>query len=514
MPTTISHYGVSITLAGTHSTGLFANGEPWIAGSSFSLTAISNPPHQSPNANTRHGGAMLNPVPTGQQGYAQALEGFSPPHVHGYNPALDVSLSLPLAIVAGDFLAVAITRNDSAADGKNTIQVIVGFTFLSTAPATGSLRPGPFGSGGRTVTKNISGFNWSVLKNLATAAVPNLPTKSYMEDGGRNPALPWWEWGPGWEASTIRPWLNVGTMGDGNSGQYYSYEFSRKALWLNCNLPQADKEKVLIQFVQQGIDIASYIANGGNFFAGGSHQLGAKVALATAAAVLNDSAMIAMVKGTHFIEDITTFFVTESDVGRGVDNSAIGGSYITADIGLAEWGILHDFSPQKDYRALNAGYRGMWSGVVGGVLGMRFMGLESMSELSMFAYTERYITSIVGLAGFELQMYNAHYPSLPPLSPQAPKFSPNSATLESGSTLSLVANAGLTVYYTTNGATPTDTATLYTGPITQTAGMTYKAIAYSSVSSQLPSPVAVKSVTVDSSGAPGPVANLTVTAGA
>lgn len=508
MATTISHYGVTVTLAGTHTTGLFANGEPWIAGSSFSLTSISNPPYQSPSANARHGGAMLNPIPTGHQGYAQSLEGITPPHVHAYDSALDVSLSLPLAIVAGDYLAVAITRNDAAINGKNTIYVMVGFTFLATAPAAGSLRPGPFGSGGRTVTRNVSGFNWSVLKNLSTAAVPNLPTKSYMEDVGRNPALPWWEWGPGWEASTIRPWLNVGTMGDGNSGQYYSYEFSRKALWLNCNLTQSDKEKVLIQFVQQGIDIASYIANGGNFFAGGSHQLGAKVALAVAAAVLNDSAMIAMVKGTHFIEDITTFFVTETDVGRVVDNSAIGGSYISGDIGLAEWGILHDFSPQKDDRHLNAGYRGMWSGVVGGVLAMRFMGLESMGELSMFAYTERYITGIVGLAGFELEMYNAHYGNLGPLSPQATTFSPNSNTLESGSYLSLVAAAGLTIYYTTNGTTPTDSSTLYTAPLLQSASLTYKAIAYSAVSGQLPSPVATRSITVDTTGAPGPVSNF------
>ena len=59
-------------------------------------------------------------------------------------------------------------------------------------------------------------------------------------------------------------------------------------------------------------------------------------------------------------------------------------------------------------------------------------------------------------------------------------------------TLSIAAPAGTTVYYTTNGSTPTQAATRYTGPIPLKAGGLYKAVAYQA--GAMPSEVATLQV--------------------
>ena len=62
-----------------------------------------------------------------------------------------------------------------------------------------------------------------------------------------------------------------------------------------------------------------------------------------------------------------------------------------------------------------------------------------------------------------------------------PAFSPAGGTFTSAQTVSISdATAGATMYYTTNGSTPTTSSTPYTGPITVSATETLKAIAVAS----------------------------------
>ncbi len=59
----------------------------------------------------------------------------------------------------------------------------------------------------------------------------------------------------------------------------------------------------------------------------------------------------------------------------------------------------------------------------------------------------------------------------------APVFSPNGGTFSAPVSVTVTAASGASIYYTTNGSTPTTSSTLYSGPITVSATSTIKAIA-------------------------------------
>jgi hypothetical protein len=60
----------------------------------------------------------------------------------------------------------------------------------------------------------------------------------------------------------------------------------------------------------------------------------------------------------------------------------------------------------------------------------------------------------------------------------APTFSPNPGTYSGAQSITLTdASSGVTIYYTTDGSTPTTASTRYTGPITISTTTTLQAIA-------------------------------------
>jgi len=78
----------------------------------------------------------------------------------------------------------------------------------------------------------------------------------------------------------------------------------------------------------------------------------------------------------------------------------------------------------------------------------------------------------------------------------APTFSPSPSTYSSAQSVSLSDTAGLPIYYTTDGSTPTTNSTLYTGPISVTRNTTINAIAAGT--GYLPSSVATGSYLIQS----------------
>ncbi len=413
----VSHYGVTVHFADDHSVGKFANGEPWIIGP-VTVTGIDKP--SIPLTSPYTGGAMINPIPSGPQGFCPRNS--QPTERAVYDPTLDVSLKYPFKLAVGDSLIVA-RSIEPPNDNANYIESIVGFTVLGEVPPDGSFRPGLYGKE-RKIRFNVSDIDWSVLKNLES--VPAAPSQAWIEAEARLPALPWWEWSEEWSVTRLRPFANCGAGDGGNFRSNYGRDIASKwsvvALWLNLNLPREVKKKTLIQTIQAGIDLGSYFDNGGSLRASGGHQVGFKFPVFMAAAALKAPDLTVYASDpTRFIEDFTTFIVQESDVGRSVEGG-VAAQYLPEDVGLADWGILHALQPSKDDRRWRDGnpYRyAQWSSMSGQVMAAELMGLkEAWGHPPIFLYNRRFIEK-EGLGnGFEAQMWEKYFKSDRPSAPR------------------------------------------------------------------------------------------------
>ncbi len=488
----ITYYEVTLHFQeDTIVSGKFANGEPWIIGT-LTVTGIDNP--TLPISSTRKGGAMINPIPGGKQGFMPQLVATPEiPHPHGYDPALDVSRHYPFTVNVGDSLVVG--RATEIENKAVLMESIVGFTFLATPPPEGSFRPGLYGTD-RRVRFNVSDIDWSVLKNLPT--VTATPTQDWMERDVKLPGLPLWEWGSGWESSSIRPLANSAS-GDGggfrsNYGREIAFKWSTVALWLNTANTQAIKKRTLIHAIQSGIDIASYFDHGGSFNASGGHQVGFKFPMLLAAATLKDPDFISYASTYgKFVEDLTTFFVSQEDIKleHGAPSDPLLGSadpknYTAADYGLPEWGITHMWDPSKDDRRWRDGvpYRfAQWPSMTGQVLAAELMGLQKLwNHPPIFPYSERHTRleglSLPGVPSFEDEMWKAYKASNDLLRLPVVTITPNKGTFYSPETVTMTTpTAGTQIRYTLDGSMPDSTSRLYSSPFTVSSSQTIRATA-------------------------------------
>jgi hypothetical protein len=475
--TIITHYGITWEIEESRLTGVFANGEPWVIGpvtikKILPIGVDIDPTGQSGGTN----GSMVNPIPNTQQGF-EAWADLGSSQIN-YSVEKDISLSLPRKLVAGDALVSSITSHREVNRTKaDTIAVL---TVLSEAPPEGSFRPGFYGTD-RTVRFNRSQIDWSVLKNLAH--VLGTPTQAYIE--AMLPALPWFEWGPGYGTGLMSPTRNSGSYLGGDLGGGYStygrevaIKWSMVALWLNMENTQAVKEKAMIQTIQSGIDLHSYLSNvagGVGFWADGGHKVGRKFPLFLAAVALNDPILRLYASNPIlFPEDQCTFIVQESDFGRILDPGH--GVYTLEMIGLGEWGVKHYFNQKHDDSRWWDGvpYRfGNWPAMSGAVLATELMGQQAAwGHPAIFAYNERF-HSISGFGEFVESVWSAYNASRV----SAVKLSPNGGEFKTKQIVSMTTpTAGAQIRYTLDGSTPNDSSLIYTGPITVGEAQTITAI--------------------------------------
>ena len=160
----------------------------------------------------------------------------------------------------------------------------------------------------------------------------------------------------------------------------------------------------MIQTIQCGIDIWSYATNGGGFYHNGGHKCGRKFPAFLAAVALNDPTLLQFIKNPDiFQEDLQTFIVKQSDVGRTVNPGQ--STYAQSHVGMAEWGVKHRWEPVNDDSRFTGGvpYRHVvWPAMAGAVLAADLMGRkEAWGHPAIFAYNDRYrqIGSISGFVG-------------------------------------------------------------------------------------------------------------------
>jgi hypothetical protein len=384
--------------------GQFANRDLWAVGS-VTIDAIT--PASTDVGGRIKNGSMLNPVPTNtNQGYDSGM--MNNVYIAALNVAYNVSPSSPLVLPAGSSLVSTISVATASVLPQVDCAAIL--TVLASAPPEGSFRP-PYSGTDKTITHNKSELNYSLLPHLApVAGTPTLATvERYFE-------RPWIDHQPGWTARYQHPAQNMP-----NYAREMSEEIGIGAQMLLLNYADAQKETLMIRFVQLGIDLYGIVQAGGInvWWGAGGQGTGRKWPILFTGLVLNDAGMKAIgAKSGHYLyengygpgnvppdyihfgEDDQTFFVAQLDVD--VTNGPLwnhdtrdtcSAPYATSDIGMPEWGIRHDDFPNYSNNCLMTEYRDLVGCTLNCItLPVLIMGARTLwNHDALFDYTDRYM---------------------------------------------------------------------------------------------------------------------------
>lgn len=348
----VRQFEITWTFDKEYTVGQFANGDFWVIGP---VAIIGIDPPSTPVSGRIMNGSMLNPDPKViRQGYDNAMGNNE--YDANLNVAYNCSSTNPLVLSPHSSLMSTISVASAGVIPQLDRAAVL--TVLPAAPPSGSLRPAYCGTD-KTIKFNKSQLDYSLLRSLPP--VESTPPLSTLEG---YVAAPWLDHQQGWVARYQHPRKNMPDYGVGMHSQ-----IDNIALALHLNWTNAQKERLLVRFVQLGIDLYGIASNGGtwNWMGAGGHGGGRKWPILFAGMVLNDPAMkgIGAKSGdylyqnghgpghcapdyVHFGEDDQTFYVTQADVDATHSSQwhpdsrdTVRTPYETSDIGLPEWGIYH-----------------------------------------------------------------------------------------------------------------------------------------------------------------------------
>ena len=332
----ITQFGITWTFDKAYQTGQFANGDYWVVGP---VTIIDINPNSTTDASGRiKNGSEINPGPYNTTDiYTNFKQGYDSELWSNYtDTAYDSSLNKAFNVRSGGSTLVVSTNNSLVSTisrdqvGRPQLKTCAILTVLASPPSVGSFRP-PYVGTDKAVKFNKSQLNYTLLKNhIMTPAILQSMTTDYwvshpvyadltmtvtdpatamlaIERMFERPRLDYVHEEPG---RFIHP---VDNMYD--FGREIAIEISIGAIMLNMQFTDAEKENLLIKYVQQGIDTYGIIENGGEqiFHIAGGHCAGRKWLILFAGLVLNDTDMknIGYRSDVNFAEDDMTFYVTK-----------------------------------------------------------------------------------------------------------------------------------------------------------------------------------------------------------
>jgi len=389
--TQVSQNGITWTFDKDYTIGQFVNGDYWVLGP-VKITSIS-----------ATGGSMVNPMPQ-KQAYDDSLTG-------SFNVAYVNPVTVPLTLQANSSLVSTnlTTGNEAGASIVNglrrpSIKDAAVLTVLASAPPANSFRP-PYCGTAKPIY-SASNLRKDLLPNLALPL--NAPSPANIADGISRLWLDHF-CGNGDGAQYFSPLNNMP-----NYGRDYSNLTSQASLLLISNISSANKDSLLIPFVQIGIDLKAVVDNGGTWQPNGGLNSGRKWPILFAGLMLDNTSMknIGQVTsgpyGCAFHEDGQTFYVTADSPG----------GYTVADVGLPEWGQRHSYDPtgshpdsknwgDDSYRLCCNAFA--WSGWV---LAIHAMHAESLyNHDALFDYQDRYMkfeTDWRSITPFAAQMWDTY----------------------------------------------------------------------------------------------------------
>jgi hypothetical protein len=409
----ITHNGVTWTFAAEHNTGTFCNGEYWVIGP-VSIISITNSLN-APGFEVKRGknGSMINPVPTPEEGRKQGYDSDLGNYDEKLNVALlngePISSKNPLTLQPNQTLISMVSwlyRSKSETEAgcpkfngltkaPRPITKSAGLlTCLTTPPPPESFRP-PYCGNDKTIQFKKSDMKLEVLKNLEPSG--DVPDVKAMEG---KMSRTWVDHGHEFMGSMIHPSQHMP-----NYGRDMAHIVGDVSLLLNLDfsrLPGSPtKERLAMNMVQYGIDLAGIADSGGCWPANGGHLMGRKWPILMAGLLLNDAHMKSVGQWkTRFQENEQTFYVNQATVdlthsGKwDPDKRSPRLPYETEHIGMPEWGIRHFAKPEADNREWATNYRAHNGSVIptfalaGLIMGQK----KAWNQDSFFDYADRFMT--------------------------------------------------------------------------------------------------------------------------
>ena len=413
---TITQFGITWKLREPVEVGRFVTGDYYVVGD-CDVVSINPPP-----GNTRNGSELNPPLMDGASGYDSREEGGR------YDPKL--SAPLPIHMKPGDALISTVSASDKEfqkipdwlrkADKSDCpVRSACVLTCLASAVPADAFRPSYCDRSQKIY----------LARNLKRDLLPSLP---YGKDTfPTEQALVTLK---ELEDHYTRVWLDLVFFSFDAPADYqpqYGRELGRAAgvasLALMTDLPPERKEKLLIGFVQNGIDLWGIVRAGFHGWPGfGGHGTGRKWPIVFAGIMLGDDEMASPNKiypNCQFGEDMQTLYKrcwTGANVvyagHQGVDKN--GNDVNTQTIGWGQYEHLQpkDWPVWSEEPGMGEGYRRGCTSIawVGEALAARIMHAEKYwNHDAFFSYVDRWMTEddTEFLKTIQAQTAHAPYPA-------------------------------------------------------------------------------------------------------
>jgi hypothetical protein len=378
--TSISKDGITWTFSQAVRVGQFVTGDYYVVGP-VTVTSIS--PLPSPGRN----GSVLN-LPGCRQPNTDK-SGFDDRTQAGRYDA-SIRATLPIQLSPGDALTSSIS-----VPTVGTIQQVMRPGSYSQSPVrsvsvlTSVIQPLPPDTFRPSYCGRQNGFHYT--RNLRRDLLPRLAPVS------GTPTL------SEFAGYLRRPWIDTLYFGFDAPAEYmpdYGREVARvagnAALLLTLNLPESEREPLLVYFVQRGIDLFGIISAGHpGWHPHGGHGSGRKLPILFAGTLLGDSRMQA--PSANFGEDMHTMIATGPPYGPGWSGKT---ALFTGHMGVngesvkSGWGPYEHLQP-RDWRASTGEeYRRCCTSVawVGQALAAKLIGAQSAwNHPAFFSYVNRWM---------------------------------------------------------------------------------------------------------------------------
>lgn len=313
--TQISQFGITWNFSQPVEYGQFVNGDYWVVGP-VTVSSVSPAPSVAPSNEvndlgtnnwgdtglqdntSRRNGSMVVMAPSSAQGYDSRGRGYQSsasitfPYTLQTNRSL-ISSKSRLTIPSQQMHHAIMWSSEK--NGKQVMQTAAVLTCLASAPPADAFRPTYIG--GTKTIYTLSQIQWGLLRNLD---VPVQPLWSQWE---RYLERPWLDHMNGhWFEQWLLPIENMPSY-----GREYARIVGQISLMLQLNVPQAQKETLLIRLVQLGIDLRGVALVGGGWNEGGGVSSGRKWPVVFAGLMLNQPSFY-QDTSTIFHEDTQTYW--------------------------------------------------------------------------------------------------------------------------------------------------------------------------------------------------------------